>query len=396
MTDSQDKDKSIEEDVTAPEPEPEEETPRPRRSGKVEPTPEMPSGWRASRRGSKAYKKARKDIKVHEEKERMATVARKTKRSFRDFFYFTGRGIIAVAGVLLVIVLLFTGINGLARWNAERIAEDANSPEALLEKAKDNLLFIAEEDGTATGFLAARVDGENATVYGIAIPDGAFMEVPGQGFERIGDSYDTGPDTSLASVSNFFTVPFNTYATISVDAYQNALTEQSLEGIMDEVIDTNLSTKEVERWNTVLGEIESANVALVPMPVRPINVGSQTYFEPQRDEVSDLIMQWWGVAIGGESQTLRVIVYNGAGEAGIAGVAAQALIQGGLRVVDTKNADNFDYETTQVIVQSGDDSDGDAVIEVLGVGEIVSQNADQDIADVIVIIGKDFVGPKTK
>ena len=56
MTDSQDKDTDT--------PEPEDEQPRPRRSGKSEPGPEMPNGWRASRRGSKGYKKARKDIKL--------------------------------------------------------------------------------------------------------------------------------------------------------------------------------------------------------------------------------------------------------------------------------------------------------------------------------------------
>ena len=46
----------------------------------------------------------------------------------------------------------------------------------------------------ATGFLAVRVDGETQRVFGIAIPDGAFVEVPGQGFERIGDSYKAGPE----------------------------------------------------------------------------------------------------------------------------------------------------------------------------------------------------------
>jgi len=62
-------------------------------------------------------------------------------------------------------------------------------------------------------------------------------------------------------------------------------------------------------------------------------------------------------------------------------------------VVDTKNADRFDYETTQVIVQNGDQSAGDAVKEVLGVGEIVMQPADQQVADVIVIIGSDYSVP---
>jgi hypothetical protein len=65
------------------------------------------------------------------------------------------------------------------------------------------------------------------------------------------------------------------------------------------------------------------------------------------------------VTIGSEDgATVRVIVYNGSGEPGVAGEAAQVLIRRGYRVVDTKNADNFDYDTTQIVVQSRGTSRG--------------------------------------
>jgi hypothetical protein len=239
-----------------------------------------------------------------------------------------------------------------------------------------------------------KVEGENEQIYGIAIPEGAFVEVPGQGFERIGDSYAAGEDVSLAAVSNFFGVPFHTYASLPAAAYQAALTDQSLADVMDDVTDTNLDEDQVERWDTVFETVPSENVALVPMPVKPINVGTQTYFEPQRAEVADLIEQWWGVSIGDSDDTVRVIVYNGSGVPGIAGVAARELIKDGFRVVDSRNADNFDYEVTQVVVQSGDEANGDAVLEVLGVGTVTMQPADQDVAEIIIIIGKDYEEPE--
>lgn len=364
-----------------------------RSKGDSTPPPEMPTGWRSSRRGSRVRRDAERAIRAHEQRERVSGALDTVRWTARNGFYLTLMG----AGAIVLIVLLVWGaavaINGMARWNAKRLAVQEASPEAQAEKARDNLLVIGVTEGRATGFLAMRVVSDQQQVFGIAIPDGAFIEVPGQGFERVGDSYVTGADTSLAAVTNFFTVPFTGYAVVDSEVYQNALTQQSVAGLLDVALDTNLSGEELKRWKDFLSEVLSDNVALVPMPVKPVNVGSQTYFEPQRDEIADLVASWWGVTIDTEDPTVRVIVYNGSGEPGVAGQAAQVLIRGGFRVVDTKNADSFDYEVTQIVMQRGGLQSGERVREVLGVGEVVSQPADQEVADIIIIIGSDFEPP---
>ena len=127
------------------------------------------------------------------------------------------------------------------------------------------------------------------------------------------------------------------------------------------------------------------------LEVKPITVGPQTYFEPQREALADLLESWWGVKLSeSDKASFALIVYNGAGTPGIAGEAAQQLIRGGFRVVDTKNADNFNYKQTQIVVQDKDMAAGDAVKKVLGTGKVIDQPSDQDVADVIVIIGKDY------
>ncbi len=322
------------------------------------------------------------------------TLAHRTKRTAGHVAYLVGVTFAAIVGAVVLVALLSLAINGIARWNAVRVAQNRSPADARLEKARDNLLIVGvDENDRAAGFLALRVDGEEGYIYGIAIPDGAFIEVPGQGFERIGDSWQAGPDVSLDAVANFFGVPFAKFVKVDFAVYQTALTEQSLVTI-DEAIETsNLDADDRQRFVTAFQETPSDNVALVPMPVKPITLGSQTYFEPQRAEISDLVEMWWGVKLDAEETPTRVIVYNGSGVPGIAGIAAQQLIRGGLRVVDTKNADRFDYATTKVIVQQGPASVGDDIVQVIGVGEIVEQAADQQVADVIVIIGKDYQPP---
>ncbi len=85
-----------------------------------------------------------------------------------------------------------TAINAVARWNAQRVAAKSGSRQELEKRSRENVLVIGVKDGKATGFLALRVDSKGDQIFGIAIPDGAFIEVPGQGFERIGESYADG------------------------------------------------------------------------------------------------------------------------------------------------------------------------------------------------------------
>ncbi|MDZ4655312.1 MAG: LytR C-terminal domain-containing protein [Coriobacteriia bacterium] len=297
----------------------------------------------------------------------------------------------ATVAVLLALVLIATGINSLARYIAKRQAVAESSPEALREKAKENLLIIGVNGKQGADFLAVRLDEKGGQIFGIAIPDGAFMEVPGQGFERIGDSYGAGPEVSLAAISNYLSVPFEKYIVVDKDTYQEALTSQSLAGVMERVVATDLENAERESIASFMGDVSSENVALVPLPVKPISLGDQTFFEPQRQEVAELLLSWWGIKLGAEENVVRVIVYNGAGIPGIAGEAAQELIRNGMRVVDTKNADRFDYDESLIVVQDGVLENGQRVRDVLGVGTIVDQPSDQDVADVIVIIGADYV-----
>lgn len=300
---------------------------------------------------------------------------------------------VALGALVLVIVLLWGAasvINSVARWNARRLARAQTSPQAQAELARDNLLVIGVTEGHATGFLALRVVDEQQQVFGIAIPDGAFIEVPGQGFERMGDSFLTGAETSLAAVTNFFTVPFTDYVVVDSATYQDALSGQSVSALLSDVRDTNLDEAALARWTATFSEIHSDDVALVPLPVKPVNVGSQTYFEPQREEIADLVASWWGVTLDAEDTAIRVIVYNGSGEPGVAGQAAQSLIRSGFRVVDTKNADTFDYHETQIVVQRGDASRGDAVRDALGVGAVIVRPASQEVADIVVIVGSDY------
>lgn len=363
-----------------------------RRRSKIPEAPETPTGYRSSRRASKAAKAAKKAERSHK-----ASVAlTRTGRGVKNFLWVLLTIGAWVLGTVIVLLLVATAVNTFVRWNAQRIAErDAQAP--IAEKARDNLLVIGvDQAGAAKGFLAVKFDRRGNQVFGVAIPDGAFIEVPGKGFDRIGESLKEGPDISTAAVSNFLAVPFTTYLIVPEAAYKGALTAQSVASLGSAVTSSSLSADDLAKLSADLARVPQKNVALVPMPVKPLKLGNQTYFEPQAAEVADLIKSWWGVDVTNTSQIVRVIVYNGAGVPGIAGQAGQQLIRAGYRVVDTKNADNFNYAKTQVIVRRGDASRGQGVAKALGVGEVKLDPSEADVTDVIVIIGKDYKAPSAK
>lgn len=361
----------------------------PRRATRHQKT-ELPSGYRSSRRGSKVRAQAEKQQRA----EQVADVLEEAKRGATTVGWVVAWSVGIFLAVVVALLLLVTAINGVARWNAQRIAAQAGTASGIAEKSRQNTLYIGVQGSKPVGFLATRVDVKGGQAFGIAIPAGAFMEIPGQGFERLGDSYPSGPDVMMSAVSNFIGVPFAQFAVVPAAAYQKAVKGQSLAGLIGAASKTNLSEADRTALANATKNIPPSNTAIVPLPVKPIPLGDQTYLQPALSaDFTQLIKQWWGVSALTENKATRVIVFNGAGVPGIAGVAAQQLIRAGMRVVDTKNADKFTYKQTLIIVQSGPLSAGNQVAKVLGVGRVISKPADQDVAEVLVIIGKDYKVP---
>lgn len=357
-----------------------------RRRSKAPEAPQAPTGYRQTRRSSVALKSAKRAERKH----RVAMATTRAGRSFRNVLLVLLQGL-AIAGlVLLALLVIATGVNTFARWNAERQARKAETPLEQTKRVRENVLYVGVDGGKAIGYLAMRVDGKRDEVFGVAISEGVFVDIPGLGFERIGAAYEDGPQTALMTISNFFTVPFEAYVAVPADAYRDALTAQRVTGLVGTSVSTNLGATELKALEKNMAGIPQKNVALVPMPVKPIKLGNQTYFEPQRDEIADLLKQWWGIDPNRGEQAIRVIVYNGAGVPGIAGQAAQQLIRSGFRVIDTKNAERFDYKTTEITVKRGDRVRGDKVREALGTGTVSVEISTADVTDVIVVIGKDY------
>jgi hypothetical protein len=353
------------------------------------------AGYRSSKRSSKAGKQMRRQAKVERVRTEVGERTSEAARKLVTVLTTTGVTLLSIAVVAGALWGGALGVNALARWNARRLAA-LNAVQTRADLAKENLLVIAVRDKEAIGFVALKAERAGNRVLGIAIPEGAFVEVPGQGYESIGDSYHGGPGLSKDAVTNFLGVPFERYVAVDPDTYQRLLTKQDVGTLFDRPLSTDLKESDSSALQEFMDKVPTKDVWIVPMPVKPVALGTERYYEPQRAEIADLILQWWGVNSAGQKQAVRVIVYNGVGTPGVAGAAARQLIRAGFRVVDSKNADRFDYKVTQILLYHGTRADADRVRDALGVGAIAVESEAQDVADIILVIGADYTPPETK
>lgn len=369
----------------APEPGPEAEAqPEP----EAEAEPEVPSAFaRHARRRSSSGRLPRSHVKAPKVGVRSSSAGGRVLALVVRALRTAGTVALIAALIMGALYGLAIGINGFARWNARRLA--ANAVKTVVS---ENLLVIGVRDGAAIGFTALKLERANKRVLGIAIPDGAFVEVPGQGFERIGESFAAGPGVSAAAVSNYFAVPFQDYIVIDGDTYQALLQNQNIGLITERIQSTDLTAAARASVAAFLKSLSVKNVWIAPLPVKAMTVGTQRYYEPQRAQVADLLLQWWGVRLDQQKARPRVIVYNGVGTPGLASQAAQQLIRQGFRIVDSGNADHFGYVETTILVYHAP-TEATAVRDALGVGAIKMQSAPQELTDMIVIVGADYLPP---
>ncbi len=85
----------------------------------------------------------------------------------------------------------------------------------------------------------------------------------------------------------------------------------------------------------------------------------------------------------------EIEIFNGCGEAGVANLYSNFLSSHGFDIIDKKNADNFDYQNTNIIVHNKEKlSAAKDLAEILKIKNI--KLANNGVWDLSLIIGKDY------
>jgi len=258
-----------------------------------------------------------------------------------------------------------------------------------------NLLVIGVEETagrkSAKGLLLAKVDFQNGSIKAISIPDKVYLNIPGLGLDQISQSYNVGLNSTRKAVEDLLQVPIENHVVLHYGDFEYLINEKRFNVVFDKSVETGFFENEVRAYSREVGKINSANTDIIPLPVKFVSINGEPYYEPNNDEVNRLVFALWGINRVVKSDTVRVIVLNGSGTPGIGREISQRLTSNGFMVTDVKNASNFSYTKTQIVVYKEEYKERAKTIQqILGVGTVATHLISQDVAEIAIIVGKDF------
>ena len=130
----------------------------------------------------------------------------------------------------------------------------------------------------------------------------------------------------------------------------------------------------------ILNDATGAEVEIGPTkPVGAAAVAEQPAFD-------ELVHERFGTPA-----PVPALVQNGNGTPGIGDSVASKIVPAGFRIVVSNNADSFAHATTEVIASGADhEQDAARARAALGVGSVEVSQVPSGLADVTIIVGKDF------
>ena len=268
-------------------------------------------------------------------------------------------------------------------------------PAALVIPA--GVTFVAPGQGETTAEGVAALQGESIRI--------AVSNAIGRWADHLGVS-DVATLSSAVDDAGGLTVELSEPATIEgaeLDAGEHELSGVQVAAFLAEtgevapirwaeVLEALLETSQL--GEDVFGESDdpgalaellgrAAGAAVEIAPVAPLAEAASVLDQPAFD---DLVRELFG----GRPAT-PIVVQNGNGEPNVGEAVAGLLLPGGFRIVVSQNADTFRHRETEIAATAAEFADeAERVRELLGVGSVVVSQVPSGLADITIVVGRDF------
>jgi hypothetical protein len=330
------------------------------------------------------------------------------------------------AGVLVVAVIGAAGV-----WAVSRGDDVAGDDATGARSQGASELAVVAVRGTPNALLAVVGVHAERPAAALVVPGDVTIVAPGQGETMVDGVAALQGDSIRIAMSNAIGRWASRFGVTDVEALSAAVDEAggltvelsepaTIDGSELEVGEHELSGAEVAaylsetgeiapiRWAEVLEALLAASVlgedafvesgdpgALVELlgraddaaveiaPVAPVAGTASVLDQPASDELVRTLF-------GGRPPT-PIVVQNGNGEPNLGETVAGLLLPEGFRVVLSQNADTFRHRETEIAATAGEFADeAERVRELLGVGRVVVSQVPSGLADITIVVGRDF------
>jgi hypothetical protein len=317
-------------------------------------------------------------------------------------------------GLVLVALAVGTVIPQLI---GEDESSTENPPGESVEAQRVAAWALHEEGGPS--YMAVFATGGKPPLV-LAVPADVTINLPGQNLGTLSEAAASG-DEGLVEVAleNLLGAPVDTTLLAPLSSLTQVVDDLGGLDVRDRDmsgadVDVYLSDVPAEaaidlpflRWQDVLEGIiraAPARTEALPEPFGDFLAGPEPSFtalpvvdigggllRPDRDGLAQLVSEHF---IPAAADAVRLVVLNGVGTPGIGEEVARILVPKGFTLMSSGNANTFDLEVTQIIASSrGDIEAAERAMTLLGAGEVSLGNQPAGLADVTVVVGRDFGG----
>jgi len=343
------------------------------------------------------------------------------------------RRVYAVVAVLLVLVIVVAWTRLRDGGTSAGSSPTAGDSTGLQGRGPSKLLAFSVT-GAPSALLAVVGTGGGQPPAGLVLPPGMTVIVPGQGETPTEQVLALSGDSMRISVSNAVGVWVPHFAVMNLNGFRDTI--DRIGGLTVNLPDvytvggsvlgpgrTHMSGNQVVtflytkaedtalRWSSVLGAFlkaapaipqndltetdDAASAAAIlgaasgaEVQVAPTKVVGATAIVPAQPDFDELVGRLFGTPI-----PVRAFVQNGSGVPGIGEAVARDLLPQGFRIVLTGNAESFNQDTTLITAIGSDRlDDANRAKNALGVGAVRVSQVPSGLADVTIVVGRDFKG----
>jgi hypothetical protein len=340
-----------------------------------------------------------------------------------------------VYGIVALVVIAAAGVAATRLGGGDGTAAESPSPTGSSPAASTlNRLLALSITGAPKALLAVVGTGGTLPPAGLVLPPGMTVVVPGQGETSTEEVQALPGDSMRVGVSNALGAWADHYAVMDLAGFGRAIDaagglsvnlpaaypigptvlgpgethmtgDQVVTFLHEDADDTDL------RWASVLEAFLAASPAVsrqdlaesddpsvaanilqsaagADVQVAPTKVVGGTAIVAAQPDFDQLVGRVFGTA-----EPVRVFVQNGTGRPSVGESVARDLLPAGFRIVLSENASSFDHATT-TITANGDAhlDDANEIERALGVGDVRVTQVPSGLADVTIVVGRDFKG----
>lgn len=262
-------------------------------------------------------------------------------------------------------------------------------------KPVSNVLIVGVQNVNgkkiAKGLLIARIDLEKGAIQAVNIPDRTYLNVSGLGMDQISQSFNMGVASTKKTLEELLHVQADSHIVIHYEDFELLVSNNLFSAAFDKAVETSLFEVDKKAYSTALAKINPSKINILPLPVKFMSLNGEPFYEPDNQEISRLVATVWGIKIEIKEEPIRVIILNGSGQPGVGKQVSDKLTPNGFVVIDIRNASSFNYKQTQIVAYKQQFmQQAEKIKQLVGVGNVVHHQVNQDVAELAIIIGQDL------